>query len=104
MVSSIDDLSYAPELGQVFFVGDGYTSGSLLQQFLVPDGATEMYFGIADGFTFSGNPDFYDDNIGTYNIEYAVNGKSTPVSEPQTLALLTLGFVALGVARKLRLG
>lgn len=103
VVSSIDDLSYAPELGQVFFVGDGYTSGSLLQQFLVPDGATEMYFGIADGFTFSGNPDFYDDNIGTYNIEYAVNGKSTPVSEPQTLALLTLGFVALGVARKLRL-
>lgn len=103
VVTSIDDLSYTPELGQVFFVGDGSTSGGLLQQFLVPDGATEVYFGIADASSFWGSPDFYDDNIGSYNIEYSVNGQSTSVPEPQTLALLAFGFGALGIVRRRRL-
>jgi hypothetical protein len=103
VVSSIDELSYSPELGQVFFVGDGRTSGDLLQQFLVPDGATRMYFGIADASTFWGDPDFYDDNLGSYNIEYSVSGQSTPVPEPQTVALLAFGFGALGVIRRRRL-
>jgi hypothetical protein len=102
VITDLDALSYAPGIGQVFFVGNGSTAADVMQQFLVPDGATHLYFGIADAFIFSGLPDFYDDNLGTYTIEYAVNGTPTTVPEPTTAALLSLGLVAFGVARRRR--
>jgi hypothetical protein len=72
-----------------------------MQQFLVPDGATQLYFGIADGLAFSGPPEFYDDNLGTYSVEYAVSGASS-VPEPVTASLVTLGLLGLWATRRRR--
>jgi hypothetical protein len=88
-----------PELGQQFFIGDGRTASSVIQQFLVPDGATTLYLGLADGFAFAGDPGFYDDNTGVYSAAYAVSSTTT-VPEPTTLALLGCGILLIGVHRR----
>jgi len=87
------------QLGQTFFIGDGFASGALQQQFFVPDGATRLYFGIADGGGFVGNPDFYSDNVGTYTARYTI---STAVPEPSTVALFATGLAALVLIRRRR--
>lgn len=63
-----DEETYTPQLGQVFFIGDGLTgTGSgLTQQFFIPNNATHLYLGIADGAGFSGSPGYYSDNNGSY--------------------------------------
>ena len=47
----------SPALGQTFFVGDGrrITSGGAPQLFSVPPGATDVYFGFIDAYSFSGS-------------------------------------------------
>ena len=60
----IDFLSLAPALRQVFYIGDGVTSGNVFQQFIAPAGATRLFLGIPDGFGFGGAPGAYDDKIG----------------------------------------
>jgi hypothetical protein len=57
-----------PALGQVFFIGDGLTgSGTGTRQtFSAPAGATRFFLGIADAFSFWGNPGAYDDNKGAF--------------------------------------
>jgi hypothetical protein len=45
----------APALKQVFFLGDGLTSGGVRQQVVVPDGATRLFLGFADGFQWNNN-------------------------------------------------
>lgn len=91
--------SLMPELGQQFFIGDGRTASNVIQQFLVPDGATTLYLGVADGALFGGNPGFYDDNTGAYSAAYSI---STTVPEPSTVALLGVGLCVLlaGVRRR----
>jgi hypothetical protein len=84
--------SLVPELGQQFFIGDGRTASNVIQQFLVPDGATTLYLGLADGSFFTGNPGFYDDNTGAYTAAYSI---STTVPEPSTVALLGVGLGVL---------
>lgn len=87
--------SYSPGLRQVFFIGDGLTgtgSGSI-QTFVVPDSATRLYLGVADGFSFAGQPGWYDDNTGALNVEYDV------VPEPATMVILA-GLAGLATARK----
>ncbi|MBN2450689.1 MAG: InlB B-repeat-containing protein [Lentisphaeria bacterium] len=56
----------SPQLGQVFFIGDGSTAGKAQQVFTAPAGATRLFLGIADGFAFGGAPGAYDDNIGGF--------------------------------------
>ena len=98
--ATTDFTSVAPALGQIFFVGNGFTSGGVQQQFLVPDLATSLYFGIADGGSFFGNPGFYNDNVGTYTARYSVTAGSV-VPEPSTWVLLGTGLLAVGgVARR----
>jgi hypothetical protein len=57
---------FAPQIGQVFFIGDGLTgSGSGAQQtFVVPPTATRLYLGFADAPGFAGLPGGYGDNLG----------------------------------------
>jgi hypothetical protein len=62
-----------PQLGQVFFIGDGKTGtgDGAVQQFFIPDGATRLFLGFADGYNFQGAPGFYDDDTGSLTV--AVN-------------------------------
>ena len=91
----LDFATLSPLAGQVFFIGNGLTSGSLTQQFFVPDGATRLYFGIADAFGFVGAPDAYSDNVGSYGFNYAVSaGAVSAVPEPSTVALFAVGALA----------
>ena len=56
-----------PELGQVFFIGDGLTgtgTGST-QKFIVPAGATALYLGFADACGGTGGTSCWSDDIGS---------------------------------------
>lgn len=100
--ANLNFLSTAPLLGQQFFIGNGFTSTAVQQQFFVPDGATMLYFGIADGGAFNGSPGFYADNVGSYTAIYNVAGNISTVPEPSTVALLAAGLVAVGYVRTRR--
>ena len=62
-------LVLAPQVGQLFYVGDGLTgTGSgATQSFLVPPTATRLFLGFADALEFGdpvSAPGFYEDNLG----------------------------------------
>lgn len=70
-------LTIAPELHQTFFVGDGRTEtgNGILQRFIVPSGATRLFFGFADGLnpqnnTIAGDRNYYHDNGGAFDVQY----------------------------------
>lgn len=79
-------LSWAPQLFQSFFIGDGLTgtgTGSV-QVFHIPDSATRLYLGFADAYGFGdpvGLPGSYNDNSGWLDVGYTV------VPAPTTLAI-----------------
>jgi len=96
-----DFLTLSPALGQVFYIGNGVTSGNEFQEFVAPADATRVFFGITDAFGFNGAPGAFDDNDGSYRIRVGLNEVPTAaVPEPATLTLLGLGIGALGCARK----
>lgn len=71
-VIGLDFLSLAPVIGQVFYIGDGVTSGGVFQTFIAPTGATRLYLGIRDGFSFTGPPGACDDNDGADRVRIGV--------------------------------
>jgi hypothetical protein len=83
----------SPELKQVFFIGDGLTSGGLSQGVVVPSGASRLYLGI---FDLNGN---YD-NGGSFDV--------TVVPEPAPLILsvfaLLAGIIRYSHHRRFRMG
>ena len=54
----------SPQIGQTFFIGDGLKDARDIQRFRIPAGATTLYLGYADGFSFQGAPGWYADNKG----------------------------------------
>jgi Flp pilus assembly protein TadG len=46
---------FAPQLKQVFYVGDGLTSTGQQESFVVPAGATRVFLGTMDGWEWSNN-------------------------------------------------
>lgn len=92
-----DFASLTPELGQIFYIGDGLTSGGIFQEFIAPSGATRLFLGIPDGFGFVGAPGAYDDNDGSYQVALGVN--ETPVSVPEPASVISLLAVGLGAGR-----
>jgi hypothetical protein len=77
----IDYLTLSPQLQQVFFIGDGLTSNSLMQCITVPDGATRLFLGSHDGFGWS-------NNTGAFEVDVQV--KSGAVPEPATFVVWSL--------------
>ena len=59
--------SLSPQLDQVFFIGDGLTgtgSGNV-QYFQVPGGATDLFLGFVDAYSFEGAPGTYSNDSGS---------------------------------------
>ena len=85
--------SLAPELQQVFFIGDGLTGVGTgdVQTFRTPTGATRLYLATYDSISF--------DNVGALSVE--VN----PVPAPSGLVLCSTGLLifVLGRSRVSRL-
>ncbi|HYP25653.1 MAG TPA: HYR domain-containing protein [Blastocatellia bacterium] len=48
--ASRDYLTLSPQLKQVFFIGNGVTSGGVAQQVIAPPGATRLFLGTMDGY------------------------------------------------------
>ena len=96
-----DFLSLSPLLGQVFYIGDGKTSGDVFQTFIAPAGATRLFLGIPDGFGFVGAPGAYDDNDGSYRIRIGVN-QVPSIPEPETYAMMLAGLALLRFATRRR--
>jgi hypothetical protein len=95
-----DFSTLTPLLRQVFYIGDGVTSGGEFQTFIAPAGATRLFLGIPDGFGFVGAPGAYDDNDGSYQVRIGINVAPTPVPEPTTLAMAGATVIAgLGYRR-----
>jgi hypothetical protein len=95
-----NESTLSPLLGQVFLIGDGLTgdaSGSV-QQFIVPDGATELSLGVSDAPGFDGDdnggPGAYDDNLGYYDVSFTI------VPEPATIAAAPIALICWLVARR----
>ncbi len=93
---SSDFASLSPEIGQSFFIGDGWTSDTLLQQFNVPAGATRLYLGLADAGWFTGDPGTYADNAGAFEADV----RFTAIPAPGSIALL--GLASLVTFRRRR--
>ena len=91
--SSRDYTSLSPGLQQVFFVGDGYTSGGIQQNVIIPTGATRFYLGVMDGYQW-GN------NLGSFSVDAQNPPPPAAVPEPPTMLLLSSGLFGLVGLRK----
>lgn len=60
--ASRDYLTLFPALKQVFFIGDGLTSGGVQQQVIVPAGATRLFLGPMDAVEWS-------NNVGSFTVQ-----------------------------------
>lgn len=83
----------APQIGQLFFIGDGSNSSNQTQTFDVPAGATQLYLGFADGVNFNGPVGQYQDNAGSLTMN--VNA----VPEPAPVALMIAGSALVAMMR-----
>jgi hypothetical protein len=62
-------VTLAPQLRQMFFVGDGLRNPTGAQQMVrVPAGATRLYVGLVDGYSYADTPDGYEDNTGSFTV------------------------------------
>ena len=91
----------SPLLNQTFFIGDGLTGSGLgnIQSYLVPEQATRLFLGFADGWAVQGLPGYYSDNTGSLVANFELQSAAEPVPEPCTI-LGTLAFAAWGVTNK----
>lgn len=93
--------SLSPQLGQVFFIGDGHTgTGSgAVQSFVAPAGATRLFLGFVDSCGgASTGPGCYGDNLGSLNVTYTI--ATAPVPELPTFAMFALGVMLIIIARR----
>jgi hypothetical protein len=99
--TSFEEIS--PLLNQTFFIGDGLTGSGVgnIQRFLVPDQATRLFLGFADGvgFQVAAPPGDYGDNTGSVVANFDIQPATESVPEPGTI-LGALACVAWGVINK----
>jgi hypothetical protein len=97
--TSFEEIS--PRLNQTFFIGDGLTGSGVgnIQRFLVPNQATRLFLGVADGLNVQGAPGHYHENTGSVVANFDIQPATEPVPEPGTI-LGALACVAWGVTNK----
>lgn len=96
--SGLDFATLAPGLAQMFWIGDGVTGTGTgtTQVFTAPTGATRLFLGTVDGYS-------WNDNSGAYVVTAAYNGATVGgVPEPATWALMIGGFGFVGGALRQR--
>jgi len=95
-LASFGQTNYSPLLRQVFFIGDGLTGSNsgATQTFDVPDGAGFLVLGIADAFGFNAAAGYYDDNVGGYDVNFAV------VPTPGAMSVAGLSLAIAGRRRR----
>jgi hypothetical protein len=98
----IEFLSLAPQIGQVFFIGDGVTDAGIFQTYIAPRGGTRLFFGLADGNFFYDGPGYYGDNDGSYQIRVGINQIPVVAPEPSSLVVWMTGAFCLGTYRRRR--
>jgi hypothetical protein len=88
------DLSFSPDLNQVFFIGDGLTGTGAGQEqfFYVPSNASRLYLGFADSFDFV--PSYYADDVGSLTATFAFTTVATP--EPASIFFAAIGLLLGG--------
>lgn len=84
----------APAIAQVFFIGDGRTTGGITQTFYAPAGATRLFLGIPDAVNGQSYPGGYGDNAGSFSVTV------TAVPEPAFAAVGTMGAVLFFALRR----
>jgi hypothetical protein len=91
----------SPQLNQTFFIGDGLTGSGVgnIQRFLVPEQATRLFLGFADGAGYQRLPGYYGDNTGSLVANFELQPATEPVPEPGTV-LGALACVAWGITNK----
>ena len=94
----VDFLSLSPLLNQIFYIGNGVTSGDVFQEFTAPGGATRFFVGITDAFGFNGAPGAFDDNDGSYRIRIGINETPSVGTIPEPITLLLFGIGLAGLA------
>lgn len=87
-------LTLAPQIGQLFFIGDGVTDGGQTQTFTIPSGATQLYLGVPDCLNAAGDPGFYSDDTGSLSVT------ALQVPEPASAALVRMGALVLFALRR----
>lgn len=68
-----------PQVGQVFFIGDGRNGSGAQQAFIAPANATRLFVGLVDGASFYGIPTCYADNLGSYDFQVASSQPFQPL-------------------------
>jgi hypothetical protein len=84
-----------PELQQVFFMGDGLTSGSLTQSIVAPAGATRLFLGTMDSFGWA-------NNTGEFQVTIDIVGQ-VPDSTPYCWLVL-VGLLAVSEIHRRAIG
>lgn len=100
-----------PELGQVFFIGDGRTSDGIVQQFRVPPGATRLFLGMVDICRPGEAAGCYFDNNGWLEVTTSwgsapdtatLPAPAVPIHDSPWLLLTVVGAVAFRTFLHLR--
>lgn len=68
-----------PQIGQVFFIGDGKNASGRTQVFVAPAAATRLYIGLIDAPGFYGISSCYSDNTGGFEYTLQSNQPYQPL-------------------------
>jgi hypothetical protein len=100
--SAYDFSTLEPELGQLFFIGDGRGTEGSKQQFRIPPGASRLFLGFVDNGS-DGLPGYYDDNSGALQVTVNTLPAGTTVDSNVTIQRAVAVSVPTSIGRRYQL-